>query len=126
MTATTTVRIKGRARWAAKGTTTDITTCEFCGREKLRKTVILVPLDEDGNPDGEVTHAGTSCAAVHLAVSTSAVTTAARVADHRRAQAVTEYAELGKSMEAAAERNDMRTWHVLAVARGQVWGLAYN
>lgn len=49
--------------YEVKGTTNDVTTCEQCGRDELRGTVVLVPLDADGNPDGDACHFGTSCAA---------------------------------------------------------------
>ena len=45
------------------GTTNDVTTCELCGKVELKGTVMLVPLDADGNPDGDVSYFGTSCAA---------------------------------------------------------------
>jgi hypothetical protein len=46
-----------------KGTTNDVTTCELCGRPELKGTVMLAPLDVDGNEDGDVSYFGTSCAA---------------------------------------------------------------
>lgn len=49
--------------FAIKGTTGDITTCECCGRDDLKRTVILAPLDADGNANGDVTHYGSECAA---------------------------------------------------------------
>lgn len=79
------------AKWAAKGTTGDVTTCEFCGKANLRKTVILVALDADGNPGGQPVHAGTSCAAQHLAVSAHRVRTVAATAQ-RRAEKIAERA----------------------------------
>lgn len=45
------------------GTTDDVTTCELCSKPELKGTVMLVPLDADGNDDGEVSYFGTSCAA---------------------------------------------------------------
>lgn len=50
-------------RFAIKGITDDVTTCECCGRRGLRRTVALMPLAADGAEDGEVTYYGTSCAA---------------------------------------------------------------
>lgn len=49
--------------YTVKGTTDEVTECELCGRVELKGTVILVPLDPDGNPDGEPVYFGTSCAA---------------------------------------------------------------
>lgn len=45
------------------GTTTDITTCELCGRDELRGTIVLAILDTDGNDTGERAHYGTTCGA---------------------------------------------------------------
>lgn len=45
------------------GTTNDVTTCELCGRDELKGTVMLVALDLDGNPEGDPSYFGTSCAA---------------------------------------------------------------
>lgn len=45
------------------GTTNEVTTCELCGRDELKGTVMLVTLDLDGNPDGDPSYFGTSCAA---------------------------------------------------------------
>ncbi|MFF4900485.1 hypothetical protein [Streptomyces sp. NPDC001068] len=71
--------------YTIKGTTTDVTNCEHCPRRGLRKTVVLVPLDADGNEFGEPVHYGTSCAARALAVTTHEITRAARAADlHQR------------------------------------------
>lgn len=47
----------------ALGTSDEGHTCDVCGREELRRVVKIVALDADGNPDGEVFHAGTTCAA---------------------------------------------------------------
>lgn len=49
--------------YTVKGTTDEVTTCELCGRVELKGTVVLIPLDEDGNPDGDECYFGTSCAA---------------------------------------------------------------
>lgn len=45
------------------GTTDEVTACELCGKVELKGTVMLVPLDADGNADGDVSYFGTSCAA---------------------------------------------------------------
>jgi hypothetical protein len=49
--------------YQVKGTTGDVTTCELCGRDELKGTVVLQPLDADGNPDGDPCYFGTGCAA---------------------------------------------------------------
>lgn len=45
------------------GTTDEVTDCDLCGKPELKGTVVLVPLDVDGNEDGELSYFGTSCAA---------------------------------------------------------------
>lgn len=44
------------------GTTDDVTTCEICGREELRGTIVLGVLDADDNVEAEI-YAGSSCGA---------------------------------------------------------------
>jgi hypothetical protein len=45
------------------GTTDESTECDLCGKVELKATVMLMPLDADGNDDGDVCYFGTSCAA---------------------------------------------------------------
>lgn len=45
------------------GTTTEYTTCENCGRENLKKTIVMGIVDVDGNRDGNESHFGVVCAA---------------------------------------------------------------
>src|SRR5690606_39434270 len=66
------------------GTTTDTHTCEECGREDLRKAVRIVPTDVDGNPDGEVFHVGTDCAARMLGYTAGRTRGAVKAAETRR------------------------------------------
>lgn len=49
--------------YRVRGTTNDVTDCEQCGRVELRGTVMMQPLDAEGNDDGDVAYFGTSCAA---------------------------------------------------------------
>lgn len=72
------------AKWATKGITTDVNTCEFCGRTHLRKAVILAALDAEGNATGEIAHAGTTCAARRLNVTAYRVTKSATLAQRKR------------------------------------------
>jgi hypothetical protein len=44
------------------GTTDESTECDLCGKVELKVTVMLLPLDADGNADGEITYFGRSCA----------------------------------------------------------------
>ena len=68
------------SRFAIRGTTDDVTTCECCGRSGLRKTVMLHPLDADGNPDGLVYY-GTSCAGKAMGIPGKRVADQADAAD---------------------------------------------
>jgi hypothetical protein len=45
------------------GTTDESTECDLCGKVELKATVMLVPIDAEGNADGDVCYFGTSCAA---------------------------------------------------------------
>lgn len=56
------------ARWRYLGTTDESVTCEKCGKDELRSTVMIVPLDAEGNDDGDVTYYGSTCAARALGV----------------------------------------------------------
>lgn len=49
--------------YKVKGTTDEVTECDLCGRMELKGTVVLLPLDVDGNPDGDAEYMGSSCAA---------------------------------------------------------------
>jgi hypothetical protein len=66
--------------YTVKGTTDEVTTCELCGRDELKGTVVLVSLDADGNPDGEPSYFGTSCAAKAAGWTTREVTRRVTVA----------------------------------------------
>lgn len=78
MSATTT------AQYAYLGVTDECTDCERCGKPNLRSTVVLQPLDLDGNHDGDPAYFGSTCAARALAVKDGgrAVLLRARSAHH--------------------------------------------
>jgi hypothetical protein len=50
------------------GTTDETHVCENCGRDELRKVVMIVPLDAEGNDDGAPLYYGSTCAARALGV----------------------------------------------------------
>lgn len=50
------------ARFSLVGVTGDVTACDCCGRDDLKKTVILGALDADGNVE-DVVYYGSECAA---------------------------------------------------------------
>lgn len=56
------------ARFRYLGVTDESTTCEKCGKPQLKSTVMIVPLDVDGNDDGEPLYYGSTCAARALGV----------------------------------------------------------
>ena len=45
------------------GITDDQNYCECCGRTDLKRVMMLVPLDADGNPEGEAAPDCKSCGA---------------------------------------------------------------
>jgi len=63
-----------------KGTTDDVTTCELCGREDLKGTIVLAYLDADGN-EGDVTYMGSDCGARAAGWTQGEIRKAARRAD---------------------------------------------
>ncbi|MCX5206104.1 hypothetical protein OG897_32420 [Streptomyces sp. NBC_00237] len=71
---------RSSARWVIKGVTDDCTTCDCCGRSNLKRTVALIPLDEDGNEDGDAVYYGTACAAMAMRRRTTSITNAANAA----------------------------------------------
>lgn len=55
--------MEATAKYRFIGTTDECTECGLCGKMQLRSTVVLMPLDEDGNDEGEVVYFGSTCAA---------------------------------------------------------------
>lgn len=56
-----------------KGANDEVTTCQCCGRQNLKETVILEALDPEGTGTGAVVRFGTSCAARALTWTQKAV-----------------------------------------------------
>jgi len=52
--------------WRIKGVVDDTDTCEHCGRRGLKRVVAMVPLDADGNEDGDAAYFGTGCAVGYI------------------------------------------------------------
>lgn len=50
-------------KYAMVGINDEQDTCLCCGKAGLKRVVWLVPLDQDGNRDGNAEHYGTTCAA---------------------------------------------------------------
>lgn len=93
MTGTDTRRV-----FRVKFTTGDVTTCELCGRDDLRSTVMLAELDADGSETGDVCHYGSDCAARAAGWTARELGRRVRAADRERRQererVYREYAEL--------------------------------
>jgi hypothetical protein len=51
------------AAYRILGTTDEVTTCEHCGRDDLRGTVVLAALDDEGDDTGERIYFGSTCGA---------------------------------------------------------------
>lgn len=60
-------------RFGTRGTTSDITTCDCCGKSDLKSTVIIVGLDAGGAETGDLRHYGSTCAAKALGLTHKAV-----------------------------------------------------
>lgn len=94
--------------YLVKGTTDESTVCELCGKVELKATVMLVPLDADGNEDGDVVYFGTSCAATAAGWTVKDVRAGIkRAADEKRKR---EQAE--RDAVRAAEREFLRSWYL--------------
>lgn len=68
------------------GTTNDVTECEHCGRTELRGTIVLLPLDADGNADAEPVYYGAVCGARAAGTKTADLRKAATAADKAKAE----------------------------------------
>jgi hypothetical protein len=75
-----------RKIFKVKGTTDGVTECELCGRVDLKGTIVLAPLDEDGNEE-DVVYYGTSCGAKAAGWTTKEVQDAAKKADREAHEA---------------------------------------
>lgn len=75
------------ATYKVKGSTTDITRCELCGRDDLRGTTVLAVLDTEGTETGEYVHAGSDCAARATGTTARKIRDAAAAGDRDQAAA---------------------------------------
>lgn len=90
------------------GTTDDVTTCDLCGKPELKGTVMLLPLDAEGNADGEVEFFGTSCAAKAAGWTVKDVRAGIkRAADEARASK-----EAAREAVRQAEQKFLADWYV--------------
>jgi hypothetical protein len=73
--------------FTVKGSTTDVTDCELCGRTDLKGTIVLSALDADGNDTGEIVYYGADCGARAAKWTVRQIRTAAKTADDARRNA---------------------------------------
>ena len=90
---------------SVRGTTADYNGCDCCGRENLKKYVVI-------DIDGETLHLGTGCAAKLLTVDAATIKTAARVADTAARATAT-------AARAAARRAEIEAWETWLAANGE-------
>jgi hypothetical protein len=69
------------------GTTNDVTECEHCGRTELKGTIVLAPLDADGNAEADPVHYGAVCGARAAGWKTADLRKAASAADRAKVEA---------------------------------------
>lgn len=89
-----------------KGSTTDVTECELCGRTELKGTIVLQPLDIDGNAEGNVTYYGANCGAKAAGWTQKTIRVAAQLADREAAR----IAQAAASAAASAAYARWTTW----------------
>lgn len=90
------------------GTTDEATTCDLCGKVELRATVMLIPLDDDGNDDGDAAYFGTSCAAKAAGWTVKDVRAGVkRAADEKR-----EREQAARAAVREAEQEFLRAWYL--------------
>jgi hypothetical protein len=97
---------------------TDVTdTCECCSRRGLKRVVALMPLDADGNEDGDAVYYGTSCAATAMRWTNTRILNEARAAQAKwegEAGTARQLLETYEPVEFAPEAEQL---HVLTVIR---------
>ena len=99
------------ARYKILGITDEVTTCERCGRDDLKRTVRLGVLDLDGNVEDAV-HFGCDCAAK---------ATQKRYCVRQTANRIERIAEEAQRATEEAKRNRMIEINPEEAAPGAVW-----
>jgi hypothetical protein len=87
--------------YRVKGTTDDVTTCELCGKQELKGTVVLEALDADGNAE-EICYFGVSCAAKAAGWTQREVKAGIKAAQQRAASAERDRVIAAREAERAA------------------------
>ena len=97
------------------GTTDAVTTCNQCGREGLRSTVVLDAVDREGNNTGDLLYVGSECA-TRFPGPTGKRRTAVQVRNAARA-ADTERENLRKDAQSRLDHYQWRTRPIMEVVR---------
>ena len=84
------------------GTTDEVTTCDYCGRDELKGTVTLAILDDEGSDTGEVAYYGVTCAATAGKRTIKAVCDEIKAAENARREAETAARDAERRAELAA------------------------
>ncbi len=90
------------------GLTDEVTTCELCGKPELKGTVVMAPLDAEGNEDGDYCYFGVSCAAKAAGWTVRDV----RAGIKRAADEERERKEAARRAVSQAEQEFLRNWYV--------------
>lgn len=92
-------------RYRIEGTTDEVTSCDCCGRTRLKHTVALLDTDTD-----QVRYMGTTCAAIAMKMQTDEVRRQAKQADNTR------HKEAERQRTERAKERAQR-WHAYLVER---------
>lgn len=91
------------------GTTDDVTTCDQCGRDDLKGTVVLAALDGEGNDDGE-TYMGSDCAARATGWTQKRIRDEVKAAEKAKREAERAAREAACDARTAQETAEMIEW----------------
>lgn len=95
--------------YRVRGTTDDVTTCDNCGREELKSTVVMEVLDADGNTE-DVIYAGCDCAAKLAKRTQKEIKADARRADKERAEKIERVANEANWITTRARDTALAAW----------------
>lgn len=102
------------------GTTDEVTNCELCGRDELKGTVVLEPIDADGNGEGVYCYFGSSCAAKAAGWTQREITRRVKeAADTKRAEE-----KERRDAEHAAQMTFVRGWYLENYGTEDAWEAA--
>lgn len=120
-------------RWKCLGTDEDIETCDCCGRTGLKRTVIMVEVNRDGEvmtPIDMAPRFGVVCAAKHSGIPATKIRAAAKKADDARVSAwIKEHGAKFRAMVDAVptpEATLLRTIEGTTKDGIEVWGVVVD